>query len=100
MKFFILVKCYYELSKRLGIALLYEENKSGYLSKEMKSMLKIHDEVASVEEQENSNKKVSAFDLILKEVVLAQCLKNVILADTKLVLYAPYIIIPCSYIKF
>lgn len=44
----------------------------------MKLMLKIHDEVASVEEQENSNKKVSAFDLILKEVVLAQCLKNVI----------------------
>uniref|UniRef100_U5EPE4 GATOR complex protein NPRL3 n=1 Tax=Corethrella appendiculata TaxID=1370023 RepID=U5EPE4_9DIPT len=73
-----IVKCYYELSKRLGIALYYEEERCGYLKSEMKSMLTIHDEVAALQEQENGNNvNVSAFDLILKESTLAQFIKTI-----------------------
>lgn len=39
-----IVKCYYELSKRLGHALVYEEKRVGYLSDEMRMMVKTHDE--------------------------------------------------------
>lgn len=39
-----IVKCYYELSKRLGHALVYEEKRVGYLSDEMRLMVKTHDE--------------------------------------------------------
>lgn len=61
-----IVKCYYELSKRLGVALVREESRVGYLSDEMKIMVKSHDEVAAaVLEHENGNIQttVSAFDL-------------------------------------
>lgn len=75
-----IVKCYYELSKRLGIALVYEEKRIGYLSDEMKSMVKTHDEVAASMEQSNgpiTTHILSAFDLILENSTLAQCLKTV-----------------------
>ncbi|GAB0099511.1 GATOR complex protein NPRL3 [Sergentomyia squamirostris] len=76
-----IVKCYYELSKRLGIALFYEENRGGYLSDEMKVMVKTHDEVAIIMEQGGDNaitpKVPSVFDLVLERSTLAQCLKTI-----------------------
>lgn len=73
-----IVKCYYELSKRLGHALVYEESRVGYLSDEMKLMVKIHDEIATTSaESENMFQSLSAFDLILEQSSLAQCLKSV-----------------------
>lgn len=72
-----IVKCYYELSKRLGHALVYEEKRVGYLSDEMKLMVKTHDEVSGVSEQLNAAQTLSAFDLILERSTLAQCLKTV-----------------------
>lgn len=71
-----IVKCYYELSKKIGLALVYEENRDGYLSEEMKLMVKTHDEVAAVIEQ-GGNQTLSAFDLILERSTLAQCLKSI-----------------------
>lgn len=73
-----IVKCYYELSKRLGHALVYEEKRVGYLSDEMKLMVKTHDEISSVTEQDgNAQQTPSAFDLILERSTMAQCLKSV-----------------------
>ncbi|KAJ6648046.1 GATOR complex protein NPRL3 [Pseudolycoriella hygida] len=73
-----IVKCYYELSKRLGHALVYEESRVGYLSDEMKLMVKIHDEIATTSaESENMFHSLSAFDLILEQSSLAQCLKSI-----------------------
>lgn len=69
-----IVKCYYELSKRLGHALVYEEERVGYLSDEMKLMVKTHDEIGGVD---YSMQALSAFDLILERSTLAQCLKTV-----------------------
>lgn len=76
-----IVKCYYELSKRLGHALVYEENRVGYLSDEMKLMVKTHDEISNVAEQHQGGhviqKALSAFDFILERSTMAQCLKSV-----------------------
>lgn len=72
-----IVKCYYELSKRLGNALVYEENRMGYLTDEMRSILKTHDEVAENIEEGRSLQGFSAFDKILERSSLALCLKTV-----------------------
>lgn len=72
-----IVKCYYELSKRLGYALIYEEKRVGYLTDEMKMMVKTHDEVATIIEQSKMVQNLSVFDLILEQSTLAQCLKNI-----------------------
>lgn len=72
-----IVKCYYELSKRLGNALVYEENRVGYLTDEMRSILKTHDEVAENIEEGRSLQGLSAFDKILERSSLALCLKTV-----------------------
>jgi nitrogen permease regulator 3-like protein len=79
-----IVKCYYELSKRLGLGLKFEEERIGYLTREMKSMLDKHDEVASIQEkqveqqQPNLCKNYSAFDLIeSSHSSLAQTIKTV-----------------------
>lgn len=76
-----IVKCYYELSKRLGNALIYEENRGGYLTDEMKLMVKIHDEVAANKSDENeegvSDQIYASFDQILERSTLASCLKTV-----------------------
>lgn len=77
-----IVKCYYELSRRLGYALHYEENRTGYLSDEMRIMLKAHDEVTASEHDDNNMtttnqlQKVSRYDLVLERTTLAQCLKS------------------------
>lgn len=78
-----IVKCFYELSKRLGHALIYEEKRVGYLSDEMKLMVKTHDEISSCTENNKLNTNgstihtLSAFDLILERSTMAQCLKSV-----------------------
>ncbi|XP_053657792.1 GATOR complex protein NPRL3 [Anopheles marshallii] len=46
------VKCYYELSKRIGIALIYEERRDGYFSREIKTMVAVMDENSALQEQE------------------------------------------------
>jgi hypothetical protein len=64
------VKCYYELSKRLGLGLLYEERRVNYLTKEMKTMLKVHEDTIL------DHKSERIFDMILQKSSLAQCLKR------------------------
>lgn len=64
------VKCFYELSKRLGLGLLYEERRASYLTKEMKTMLKIHDDTV------HDHKSEKIFDTIIAKSSLAQCLKT------------------------
>ncbi|KAG5680283.1 hypothetical protein PVAND_009801 [Polypedilum vanderplanki] len=65
-----IVKCYYELSKRLGLGLLYEERRANYLTKEMKTMLKVHEDTIY------DHKSERIFDTILQKSSLAQCLKQ------------------------
>lgn len=62
------VKCYYELSKRLGLGLLFEERRCKYLTKEMKTMLKIHEDTIY------DHKSEKIFDNILQKSSLAKCL--------------------------
>ncbi|XP_050441964.1 GATOR complex protein NPRL3 [Adelges cooleyi] len=70
--------CYYDLSKMFGIALGHEEKRCSYLSKQIKSMLAIHDSMASGSDAEvdttNENKH---FEKILEDCTLAQDLKKV-----------------------
>ncbi|CAH2041341.1 unnamed protein product, partial [Iphiclides podalirius] len=49
-----IVKCYYDLSKRLGKALRHEEKRCSYLTEEMKIMLAAHDEVSALDSEINS----------------------------------------------
>ncbi|XP_067011625.1 GATOR complex protein NPRL3 [Anabrus simplex] len=66
-----IVKCYYDLSKRLGVALRHEERRCCYLSQQTKTMVTAHDEE---EQNEDSD---SPFELILRRSSLALDLKNV-----------------------
>lgn len=77
-----IVKCYYELSKRLGNALVYEEKRAGYLTDEMKLILKTHDEVAESIEEGRSLQGFTAFDQILERSSLALCLKTVFICGS------------------
>ncbi|XP_028027386.1 GATOR complex protein NPRL3 [Bombyx mandarina] len=98
-----IVKCYYDLSKRLGKALRHEEKRCSYLTEEMKIMLAAHDEVNerndseingdNEEEEENLRHSVSsttysvdngleggpmsAYHLILQRSSLARSMKSV-----------------------
>ncbi|XP_058985169.1 GATOR complex protein NPRL3 isoform X2 [Musca domestica] len=67
-----IVKCYYDLSKRLGLALKVEEQRVGYLTEETVLMTRTHDEVSS---QQLPLEK--AFDLISERCTLAQSLKSI-----------------------
>ncbi|XP_050677289.1 GATOR complex protein NPRL3 [Leptidea sinapis] len=49
-----IVKCYYDLSKRLGKALRHEEKRCSYLTEEMKIMLAAHDELSTLDGEVNS----------------------------------------------
>ncbi|XP_075976854.1 GATOR complex protein Nprl3 [Anticarsia gemmatalis] len=49
------VKCYYDLSKRLGKALRHEEKRCSYLTEEMKIMLAAHDEVSALDSEINGD---------------------------------------------
>ncbi|XP_058116491.1 GATOR complex protein NPRL3 [Anopheles ziemanni] len=46
------VNSYYELSKRIGFALIYEERRDGYISREIKTMVAVMDENSALQEQE------------------------------------------------
>ncbi|XP_038212660.1 GATOR complex protein NPRL3 [Zerene cesonia] len=96
-----IVKCYYDLSKRLGKALRHEEKRCSYLTEEMKIMLAAHDEVSALdseingendEYESNSRHSISstsystenaepmpknAFHLILQRSSLAKSMKSV-----------------------
>ncbi|XP_062564982.1 GATOR complex protein NPRL3 [Armigeres subalbatus] len=75
-----IVKCYYELSKRIGVALLYEEKRAGYLLNEMKMMVGCMDEVAAAAQEHDhatSAPCASVFDTILKDSTLAQFIKTI-----------------------
>ncbi|XP_039286366.1 GATOR complex protein NPRL3 isoform X1 [Nilaparvata lugens] len=73
-----IVKCYYDLSKRLGVALRHEERRCGYVTQEMKTMIAAHDDIAAREEKEGktSEENISPFDLILQQCSLARDLKS------------------------
>lgn len=72
-----IVKCYYDLSKRLGVALRHEERRCGYLSQETKTMVMAHDEVAARPELEEAEDVDTPFDQILQRSTLARNLKAV-----------------------
>ncbi|XP_021939358.1 GATOR complex protein NPRL3 isoform X2 [Zootermopsis nevadensis] len=72
-----IVKCYYDLSKRLGVALRHEERRCGYLSQETKTMVMAHDEVSARPEGEKADDADTPFDLILQRSTLARNLKSV-----------------------
>ncbi|KAF4519521.1 hypothetical protein B566_EDAN010707 [Ephemera danica] len=67
-----IVKCYYDLSKHIGIALRHEEKRCEYLTQETKTMVAAHDEIAA-----HGDHTESPFDLILKRSALARDLKIV-----------------------
>ncbi|XP_076165242.1 GATOR complex protein Nprl3 [Ptiloglossa arizonensis] len=71
-----IVKCYYDLSKRLGIALRHEEKRCGFVTKEIRIMVSTHDEVATRSEGE-SDCDESPYELILQRSLLARDLKSV-----------------------
>ncbi|XP_018396328.1 PREDICTED: nitrogen permease regulator 3-like protein [Cyphomyrmex costatus] len=71
-----IVKCYYDLSKRLGIALRHEEKRCGFLTDEIKIMVSTHDEIAGRSEGESDSDE-SPYELILQRSSLARGLKSV-----------------------
>ncbi|KAL6443475.1 hypothetical protein ACFW04_001568 [Cataglyphis niger] len=71
-----IVRCYYDLSKRLGIALRHEERRCGFLTDELKIMVSTHDEIAGRSEGE-SDCDESPYELILQRSLLARGLKSV-----------------------
>lgn len=72
-----IVKCYYDLSKRLGVALRHEEKRCGYVTQEAKIMVTAHDEFSARQGECNIDGAESAFDLILHRSTLAKQLKGV-----------------------
>nr|CAH7757032.1 unnamed protein product [Callosobruchus chinensis] len=82
------VKCYHDLSKRMGIVLRYEERRCGYVSEQTKLMTSVHDDGYT-------NGPSSVFQIILEKCSVANDIKkmyddlcstgkNIILIDTKL----------------
>ncbi|XP_067642677.1 GATOR complex protein NPRL3 isoform X2 [Eurosta solidaginis] len=67
-----IVKCYYELSKRLGLALRVEEQRTRYCTDETMLMARTHDELSS---QQLPLERT--FDAIVEHCSLAQALKSI-----------------------
>lgn len=65
-----IVKCYHELSKRLGLALKFEEQRSGYLTEQTALMARTHDE-----QQQQPLERT--FELIAERCTLAQALRSI-----------------------
>ncbi|KAH8312925.1 hypothetical protein KR067_002746 [Drosophila pandora] len=65
-----IVKCYHELSKRLGLALKFEEQSSGYLTEQTAQMARTHDE-----QQQQPLEDTLA--LIAERCTLAQSLRSI-----------------------
>ncbi|KAL0266798.1 UNVERIFIED_CONTAM: hypothetical protein PYX00_009246 [Menopon gallinae] len=72
-----IVKCYYDLSKRIGIALKHEEKRCCYVTIQTKEMIAAHDEIAQkIADTANGNFE-SPYELILHRSSLAKDLKKV-----------------------
>uniref|UniRef100_A0A1B6E1R3 GATOR complex protein NPRL3 n=1 Tax=Clastoptera arizonana TaxID=38151 RepID=A0A1B6E1R3_9HEMI len=73
-----IVKCYYDLSKRLGVALRHEERRCNYVSEDVKIMIAAHDEIGARQEADNgkSDDSNSPFELILEKCSLARALQT------------------------
>ncbi|XP_014260628.1 GATOR complex protein NPRL3-like [Cimex lectularius] len=69
-----IVKCYYELSKRLGAALRHEERRCGYVNSEIKSMISAHDDRP---EDLGDDEDYSPFEIILERCSLAKDLMTI-----------------------
>ncbi|EDV97534.1 GATOR complex protein NPRL3 [Drosophila grimshawi] len=67
-----IVKCYHELSKRLGLALKFEEQRSGYLTEQLAQMARTHDE-----QQQEQQPLERILELIAERCSLAQALKSI-----------------------
>ncbi|KAH8268727.1 hypothetical protein KR018_000024 [Drosophila ironensis] len=65
-----IVKCYHELSKRLGLALKFEEQSSGYLTDQTAQMARTHDE----QQQQPLERTLK---LIAERCTLAQSLRSI-----------------------
>ncbi|KAB0794262.1 hypothetical protein PPYR_13882 [Photinus pyralis] len=67
-----IVKCYHDLSKRLGIVLRHEEHRCGYIAEETLSMVSVHDDSCT-----SSFQFENPFKNILENCALAKNLKKV-----------------------
>ncbi|XP_017861031.1 PREDICTED: nitrogen permease regulator 3-like protein [Drosophila arizonae] len=67
-----IVKCYHELSKRLGLALKFEEQRSGYVTEQTALMARTHDE-----QQQQQQPLERTLELIAERCSLAQALKSI-----------------------
>ncbi|KAH8239040.1 hypothetical protein KR032_000114 [Drosophila birchii] len=65
-----IVKCYHELSKRLGLALKFEEQRCGYLTEQTAQMARTHDE----QQQQPLERTL---ELIAERCSLAQALRSI-----------------------
>ncbi|XP_019866950.2 GATOR complex protein NPRL3 isoform X2 [Aethina tumida] len=63
------VKCYHDLSKRIGIAIKHEEKRCGYISDQTQTMTSAHDDG-------DTNNTSSAFQIILEKCTLAMNIKK------------------------
>lgn len=77
-----IVKCFFDLSKRLGIGLRHEEYRCGFLNQEMRKIIATHDEACTAAENledkdYSDNVQEKVFDDILAKSKLAQLLKRV-----------------------
>ncbi|XP_018329561.1 GATOR complex protein NPRL3 isoform X2 [Agrilus planipennis] len=63
------VKCYYDLSKRVGVALRHEERRCGYISEQTQQMMAIHDDSCIGTPE-------IAFQTILEKCTLAKNINN------------------------
>ncbi|CAG7833317.1 unnamed protein product [Allacma fusca] len=73
-----IVKCFYDLSKRLGIGLRHEEYRCGYVSQEMKHIISKLDEACVDHADEDSlNAREMLFNDILAMSNLAKLMKRV-----------------------
>lgn len=65
----LLVKCYHDLSKQIGIALKHEERRCGYISEQTLTMTSAHDDGYA-------NNPNAAFQTILEKCTLAKNIKK------------------------
>lgn len=68
-----LVKCYHDLSKRMGIILKYEEKRCGYFSEQNTMMTSIHDDCYAANQD---SKTQHAFEIILERSTLASNIRK------------------------
>ncbi|CAL8122765.1 unnamed protein product [Orchesella dallaii] len=78
-----IVKCFFDLSKRLGIGLRHEEYRCGFMNKEMRKIIATHDEACTLatehmeEPEDLDNVQEKVFDDILAKSRLARLMKRI-----------------------